>query len=219
MLHKEILASTAEHTAALHERFAKRVPCRDKTKLLLTLRQWLTDLMELQAAGSSPSKETVMPSLKTVTGGNRDLNNMHEITDLLTPCDPGKLYSAIERNAARSAVMDADTRLSDNTAGEVITKVRTARRSPVNITPRALALVETVADSHTKVGIRSPAARAAKGRKRTTRETGARNVERSRNPAHWAKSCPEASSSAQVVLTSPRFRYRLKWHHLVCLIL
>ena len=60
VLHKEILASTAEHTAALHERFAKAVPCRDKTKLL--------DLKELQAAGSSPSKETVMQSLKTSHG-------------------------------------------------------------------------------------------------------------------------------------------------------
>ena len=57
VLQKEILASKAEHTAALHERFAKPVPRRDKTKLLLTLRQWLTDLKELQAAGSSPSKK------------------------------------------------------------------------------------------------------------------------------------------------------------------
>ena len=38
-LHKKILASTAEHTAALHERFAKPIPCRDKTKLFLTFRQ------------------------------------------------------------------------------------------------------------------------------------------------------------------------------------
>ena len=47
VLQKEVLASTAERTAALHERFGKPVPCRDKTKLLLTLRQWLTDLKEL----------------------------------------------------------------------------------------------------------------------------------------------------------------------------
>ena len=33
---------------------------------------------------------------------------------------------------------------------KVITKVGTARRSPVNITPRTLALVETSADSHHK---------------------------------------------------------------------
>ena len=117
VLHKEILASTAEHTAALHERFAKPVPCRDKTKLLLTLRQWLTDLKELQAAGSSLSKETVMQSLKTVTGGIRDLNNVHEITDLLAPNAPGKLHSAIERKAAGWAVMDADTRLNEGSAG------------------------------------------------------------------------------------------------------
>ena len=48
---------------------------------------------------------------KTVTGGTRDLNNVHEITDLLAPNYPGKLYSAIERKAAGQAVMDADTRL------------------------------------------------------------------------------------------------------------
>ena len=113
VLHKEILAGTAEHTAAFHETFAKPVPCRDKTKLLLSLRQWLTDFKELQAAGSSPSKETVMQSLKTVTCGTRDLNNVHEITDLLAPSDPGKLYSAIEHKAAGWAVMDADTRLGD----------------------------------------------------------------------------------------------------------
>ena len=53
-LHKEILASTAAHTAVRHERFVKPVPCRDKTNLLLTLSQWLTDLNAL---------------LKTVTGG------------------------------------------------------------------------------------------------------------------------------------------------------
>ena len=117
VLHKEILASTAEHTAALHERFAKPVTCRDKTKVLLTLRQWLTDLKELQAAGSSPSKETVMQSLKTVTGGIRDLKNVPEITDLLAPNDPGQLYSAIERKAAGWAVMDADTRLSGSSTG------------------------------------------------------------------------------------------------------
>ena len=58
-LHKEILASTAEHTAALHERFAKPVPCRDKTKLLVTLGQWLTDLKELQAAGIQRNSEAI----------------------------------------------------------------------------------------------------------------------------------------------------------------
>ena len=67
-----------------------------RQKLLLTLRQWLTDITELQAAGSSSSKGTVMQSLKTVTGGIRDLNKVREITDLLAPNDPGKLSSAIE---------------------------------------------------------------------------------------------------------------------------
>ena len=71
LLGADLSSGCAGHTAAHHERFAKPVPCRDKTKLLLTLRQWLTDLKELQAAGSSPSKETVMQSLKTVYGRNQ----------------------------------------------------------------------------------------------------------------------------------------------------
>ena len=58
-LHKEIFASTADNTAAFHERLAKSVHCRDETKLLLTLGQWLADLEVLQAAGSSPPKENV----------------------------------------------------------------------------------------------------------------------------------------------------------------
>ena len=57
----------------------------------MTLRQCLTDLKELQAAGS--------------------------LTDLLAPSGPGKLYSAIERKAAGWAVMDADFRRSDSSAG------------------------------------------------------------------------------------------------------
>ena len=113
VLHNKTLASTAEHTAVLHERFAKPVPCRDTMKLLLTLSQWLTDLKELQAAGSSTSKETVMQSLKTVTDGIRDLDPVHEITDLLAPNDPG------HRTQGRRGwlVMDADTRLNDSSAG------------------------------------------------------------------------------------------------------
>ena len=59
----------------------------------------------------------MMQSLKTVTGSTRDLNNVHEITDLLAPNEPAKLYPSIERKAARWAVMDADTRLNDSSAG------------------------------------------------------------------------------------------------------
>ena len=148
--HKEILASPA----ALHERFANPVPCRDKTKLLLTLRQWLTDLKELQAAGNSPSKETVMQSVKTVTGGITDLNNVHELTDLLAPNCPGKLHSAIERKAAAWAVMDAGTRLSDSSAraGCQRRPQRCVQRGDSLQTSRQRHLCswETCADSRTK---------------------------------------------------------------------
>ena len=79
------------------------------------------------------------------------------------------------------------------------TKVRTARRIPANITPKALVLAETSADSHTEDQVRNSPTKDAKARKRTTREIDARNVERSR--IHRIGSCPEAAS-AQVALTS-----------------
>ena len=58
-----------------------------------------------------------MQSLNTDTSAITDFNNAHEITDLLAPNDPGKMYSAIERRAAGWAVMDADTRLNDSAGG------------------------------------------------------------------------------------------------------
>ena len=154
VLHKETLASTAEHTAALHERFAKPVPCRDKTKLLLTLRQCLTDIKESQPAGSSPYKETMMQSVKTVTGGIRDLNN-------------GKLYPPIERMAAGWAVMDADIRLNDKRCTQRGDSLQALRQGQLNSRRKS-------ADSHTRVWIPSPEARATKARSRTPRDIGAR---------------------------------------------
>ena len=184
-LHKEIFASAAEHTAALHERFAKPVPCRDKTKLL-------TYLKELQAAGSSPTKETVMQYVKTVTGGIRALNNVHQLTDWLAPSDPGNQLSAIERKVAGWAVMDADTvsttaRLERERVPKVTTKAHTAQRFLVNTSPRALVLEGSSADSHTKVWVQSPVARATNARSRTAREIGARSVEKNTTPATLGK--------------------------------
>ena len=136
-------------------------------KLFLTLRQWLTDLKELQVAGSLPSKETVMQSLKTV----------------VAPSDPGKLYSAIERKAAGWVVMDADTRLSDSTAGAGKGAKGDHRGAYSATTPykhHAKGTCARVQILTQKVRTRSPATRAAKARKRTTREIGARTVEKSR---------------------------------------
>ena len=130
----------------------------------------------MQAAGSLSSKETVMQSLKTVTGGIRDLNNVHEITDLLPPNDPGKLYSAIERKAAGWALDSATARLGRERVPKATTKVRTARRFPASIVPKALVLEETSADFRTK-GQTNPAARAAKARRRTTKEIDARSCD------------------------------------------
>ena len=208
VLHKEILASTAEHTAALHERFAKPVPCRDKTKLLLTLRHWRTDLKELQAAGSSPSKETLMQSLKTVTGGIRDLNNMHEITDLFAPNLPGKLYSAIERKAAGWAVMDADTRLCDSTAGAGKDAKGDHKGAYSATIPCKHVAKGTCARGDkcrfSRKGLDSMSGgKGGKGKMSSSERDRCKKCGKITNPPHWATSCPENSSSfAQPVLTS-----------------
>ena len=140
---------------------------------------------ELQAAGSSPSRETVMQSLKTVTGGIRDLNTVHEITDLLAPNDPGKLCSAIERKPPvgrwwTQTPVSTTAQLERERVPKVVTEANTAQRFPVNTSPRALVLEETSADSHTRVWISCPAASAAMARKRTGKGIGARSVEKSR---------------------------------------
>ena len=91
--------------------------------------------------------------------------------------------------------MDADTRLSDRTAGagkcaKGDHKGAYSETIPFKTSRQGHLRVKTSADSHAKVRIRSPAARAAKARKRTTREIG--------------KKCGKITNpSAQVVLTSP----------------
>ena len=87
--------------------------------------------------------------------------------------------------------MDADTCLSDPKA---TTKVRTARRFPANITPKALVLVETGADSHTKDQVRDSAAKAAQARKRTTREIDARSLTHERSVSRFPASTTFRSS-------------------------
>ena len=209
VLHKEILASTAEHTAALHERFAKPVPCRDKTKLLLTLRQWLTNLKELQAAGSSPFKETVMQSLTMVTSGIRDLNNVHEITDLLAPNDTGKLYPAIERKAAGRAVMDADTRLNEGSAGagkdpKGDHKGAYSASIPCkHFAKGSCAGRDKCRFSHNSSDPKS-GGKGNKGKKANSERDRCKKCGKITNPPQQKKTCPEnSSSSAQAVLTSP----------------
>ena len=114
--------------------------------------------------------------------------HIHEITDLLAPNDSGKLYSAIECKAAGWAVMDADTRLSDSTTGAGKgAKGDHKGVYSVNITPKALALVETSADSRTKVQIRSPAARGGKGKRANNEKDRCKRYGKITNPPHWAK--------------------------------
>ena len=196
VLHKEILASTTEHTAALHERFAKPVPCREKTKLLLTLRQWLTDLKELQVAGSSPSKETVMQSLKTVTGWYQRPQQRTRNHRL----------DCANRSMGRQLASDADTRLSDSTAGAGkgakgdLKGVYSATIPCKHHAKGACARGDKCRFSH-KGSDSKPGGNGGKGKKANNERNRCNKCGKITTP-HWAKTCPEPSSSAQVVLTS-----------------
>ena len=195
MLHKEILASTAEHTAALP------LPRQDEAAVdLETVAHRPQGVAGCWKFAIQRNSDAI--SLRTVTDGIRDLNNVHEITDLLAPNDPGKLYSAIERKAAGWAVMDADTRLNDSSAGAG-KGARGDHKGAYSATIpckhfslRALVLEDTSADPHAKVWLPSPAARATNARSRTAREIGARSVEKSqiRHTGQNRASCVDVNS-------------------------
>ena len=152
-----------------------------------------------------------MQSLKTVTGGIRDLNNVHEMADLLAPNGPGKLYSAIERKAAGWAVMDADTRLNEGSVGTGKGAkgdhegACSATIPCKNTLPKAPALEGTSADSHAKVRILSLVARATKARSRAVREIGARSSEKSQIRHTGQISCPQNSSAQAFLAPTPGF--------------
>ena len=115
-LTRVVTRGSAERTAALHSRFAAQEPCKSKERLLRRLQLWREDLEELQAAGSAPSRETVLSSLRLLAKGVRELNNLLEITELLAPGDPKKIYQAVHKRAAEWAVLDSDPRTGGNSA-------------------------------------------------------------------------------------------------------
>lgn len=114
-LHSVVTRGSAERTAALHARFAAQTPCRSKEQLLHGLQVWREDLEELQAAGSSPSKETVLSSLKMLVSGVRELKNVIEITELMAPGNAKRLYTVVHKKAADWAVLDCDPRTNGAT--------------------------------------------------------------------------------------------------------
>ena len=139
-----------------------------------------------------------MQSLKTVTGGIRDLNNVHEISDLLAPNDPGELYSAIERKAARWAVIDADTRLNEGSAGTGKGAKGEHKGAHSATIPCKHFAKGTCARSDSKSG-----GKGNKGKKPNSERDQCKQCGTITNPPHRAKSCPEnSSSSAQTALTS-----------------
>ena len=69
--------------------------------------------------------------------------------------------------------------------------------------PRALALEGTSADSLTKVRDSKSGGKGNKGKKSSSEMDRCKKCGKITNPPHWARSCPEnSSSSAQVALTS-----------------
>ena len=67
-------------------------------------------------------------------------------------------------------LVSATVQVERESEPKVTTKVRTARRFLANVTRKALVLVVTSADSHTKGPKRNRAAKAVKAGKRTTQE-------------------------------------------------
>ena len=136
------------------------------------------------------------------------LNNMHEITDLLAPNDPGKLYSAIERKAAGWAVMDADTRLNEGSAGTGKGAKGDHKGAHSATIPCKHSAKGTFARwdkcrfSHKSSDSKS-GGQGNKGKKSSSERDRCKKCGKITNPPLWARSCPQNSSpSAQVVLTS-----------------
>ena len=69
MSHLVMTRGSAERTAALRTRFATQSPGRRKEQLLHSFQIWRANFEELLAAGSSPSKETVLRSLTLLISG------------------------------------------------------------------------------------------------------------------------------------------------------
>eukprot|EP00969_Alexandrium_andersonii_P266555 11781006-Alexandrium_andersonii.AAC.1 len=77
----------------MHQRFLRPNPCTQKALLSDALNQWRRDLRELEAAGSPPSKEGTLASLKALVAGLRaELQTTLEIVDMVAPRDVAKIF-------------------------------------------------------------------------------------------------------------------------------
>ena len=133
---------------------------------------------------------------------------MHEITDLLAPNDPRKMYSAIERKAAGWAVMEADTRLNDSPAGTGKSAKgdhKGAYRASIpckHFAKGTCARGDKCRFSHKSSASKS-GGKGSKGKNADSDRDRCKKCGQITKPPHWAKSCTENySSSAQAVLTS-----------------
>ena len=154
-------------------------------------------------AGSLPSKETVVQSLKTVTWYPRPQQRARN--HRLACAKRSRKVVLIERKAAGWAVMDADTRPSDSTAG-VGKGAKGDHKSAYSATiPCKHHAQGTRGDKcrvYRKGSDSKPGGKGGKGKKANNESGRCKKCGKITNPPHWAKSCPEACSSAQVVLTS-----------------
>ena len=99
-LNTVVTRGSAERTAALHARFAASSPAKTKEQLLHGMQARREDLEKLIATGSSPSKETVMSSLRLLVGGVRELKVVTELTELMSPGDVKRLHQVVQNKAA-----------------------------------------------------------------------------------------------------------------------
>ena len=113
-----------------------------------------------------------------------------------------KLYSAIERKAAGWAVTDADTRLTGKGARGDHKGAYSATISCEHHAKGTCARGDKCRFSHRSSDSKS-GGKGNEGKKSKSEKDRCKKCGKTTNPPHWAKSCPEnSSSSAQAVLTS-----------------
>ena len=167
------------------------------------LQAWREDLEELTATGSSPSKETVMSSLRLLIGGVRELKMVTEITELMSPGDVKRLHQVVQKKAAEWAVLDSDPRMS---SGYVVNAMAVAKSEVCRFVAKgSCSRGKECRYSHDSGGRASKGG--GKGSKKGQKGKGATdkkdwnkcfNCGKITDPPHRAKDCPEAKRQPKV---------------------
>lgn len=113
-----VMQTSAERTAGLHKRLEKPSPCPKRGQLALYLAAWKSHLEELAEAGSKPSRDTALSSLKSLVKNIRGLHVVMETTELAKPGQVAAHYKILLKKATEWAAFDAGPRLRDGKGGD-----------------------------------------------------------------------------------------------------